>query len=51
VKGRSKVKIALDASLTPYDAHNISRRDIARARELAGANFGMLMQWWIEYNG
>jgi protein tyrosine phosphatase (PTP) superfamily phosphohydrolase (DUF442 family) len=51
VKGRAKVKIALEASLTPYDVRNMSRRDIARARELVGANFGVLMKWWTEYNG
>ena len=37
VKGNTKVKIVLDASLTPYEPKGMNRADIARARELVGA--------------
>lgn len=51
VKGRTKVKVMLDASLTPYESKGMKKADIARARELVGANFGKLMTWWEHYNG
>ena len=36
IRGPGKVKIQLDADLTPYDAVRLTRREIARARELVG---------------
>jgi hypothetical protein len=37
--------------LAPYRVVGMKRRNIARARELVGENFGQLMEWWIEFNG
>ena len=51
VKGRGKVKILLDADLTPYEAKSLTRPEIARARELVGANFCRLRALWEKYNG
>jgi len=28
----------------------MSKRNVARARELVGEHFGQLMRWWIAYN-
>jgi hypothetical protein len=46
VKGGTKVKVTLDASLTAYEPKGMKKADIVRARELVGANFGKLMTWW-----
>jgi hypothetical protein len=51
IKAGSKVLITLDAALTPYRVVGMKRRNIARARELVGENFGQLMEWWVEFNG
>lgn len=51
MKAGTKVLIALDAALTPYRLAGMRKKDIARARELVGQNFGQLMRWWIEFNG
>jgi carbonic anhydrase/acetyltransferase-like protein (isoleucine patch superfamily) len=51
IKAGSKVLITLDAALAPYRVVGMKRRNIARARELVGENFGQLMEWWIEFNG
>jgi len=51
IKAGSKVLICLDSALRPYRAVGMTRKEIARARELVGQNFGKLMKWWIEFNG
>ena len=51
IKAGSKVLVTLDASLTPYRVKGMSRRDVARARELVGEHFGQLMEWWVRFNG
>jgi len=48
VKAGTKVLVRLDASLTPYGLVRMSRRDVARARELVAEHFDRLTQWWIE---
>jgi hypothetical protein len=51
IKAGTKVLVTLDASLAPYGLRGMSRRDVARARELVGAHFGQLMDWWVKFNG
>ncbi len=51
IKGGTKVLIALDPSLTPYRLKDMSRRDVARARELVADHFVELMEWWMKFNG
>lgn len=51
IKGGTKVLITLDAGLTPYRLKGMSKRDVARARELVADRFGELMEWWIRFNG
>lgn len=51
VKAGTKVLVRLDASLTPYGLVRMSRRHVARARELVAEYFDRLMEWWIEFNG
>jgi hypothetical protein len=51
VKAGTKVLVRFDASLTPYGLVGMSRRDVARARELVAEHFDRLMRWWLEYNG
>jgi len=51
IKAGAKVLITLDPDLTPYRVVGMKRRDIVRARELVGGNFGQLMEWWIKFNG
>jgi len=51
VKAGTKVLVRLDESLTPYALVRMSRRDVARARELVAEHFERLMQWWLEFNG
>lgn len=50
VKDREKCKIVLDPALEPYDIR-MSRRNVARARELVGEHFGTLVRLWEKYNG
>jgi hypothetical protein len=51
IKAGAKVLITLDADLTPYRIVGMQRRNVARARELVGENFGELMDRRIEFNG
>jgi hypothetical protein len=51
LKAGGKVQIMLDATLLPYKLFHMSRRDVARARELVGERFEKLMGWWVRYNG
>ena len=51
IKAGTKVRIALDASLTPYGLVRVKKRDVARARELVAAHFGQLISRWVEFNG
>jgi len=51
IKSGAKCKIVLDPSLEAYDVLRMKKRDIARARELVGDNFGQLMDLWMKYNG
>jgi hypothetical protein len=50
IKDREKCKILLDASLEAYDIR-MSRRNVARARELVGEHFGKLARLWEKFNG
>lgn len=50
VKARSKCKILLNATLTPYDIR-MSKRDVNHARTLIAARFGCLLGLWEKYNG
>jgi uncharacterized protein DUF4160 len=50
IKGRTRCKIVLDSSLTPYDIVRMPQRDVRRARELVGDNFGFFADLWEEYN-
>lgn len=50
IKDHEKCKIILDASLEPYDIR-MSRRNVARARELVGDHFGKLVRLWEKFNG
>jgi len=51
IKAGGKVLIMLNAALTPYRITGMSRRDVARARELVAEHFGELMDWWVNVNG
>jgi len=44
------VQIILDSSLTPYDIVRMPKRDVRRAREFVGDNFGFFADLWEEYN-
>lgn len=50
IKDREKCKILLDDSLVAYDIR-MSRRNVQRARELVGDNFGKLVRLWEKFNG
>ena len=40
IKAGAKVRVTLDPTLTPYRVTGMSRRDIARARELVAEHSG-----------
>jgi hypothetical protein len=50
LKGGEKCKIFLDAVGTPYDIR-MSKRNVARARDLVAENFDQLTEWWGKYHG
>ena len=51
LKAGGKVQVFLDATLQPYKLNRMSKRDVARARELVGEFFDVLLGWWEKYNG
>lgn len=50
LKGGEKCKVLLDVVGTPYDIR-MTKRNVARARDLIAENFDQLTEWWRKYNG
>lgn len=51
IKAGTKCKVMLDETLTAFDRVRMTRRHVARARELVAQNFEPLMDLWNKYNG